>query len=464
MEKHRVNLVYFQNDLRVHDHPGLFAARSSTLPIIALYANWEIESLSAFGFTKQSNLRKEFKQHALAVLKKSLSALNIPLLVFSSIDSALLVKLSENIDVQTWFTSLEPGSEEKNKEKKLLSLFNPNKIKRFASKPLLHPHDYPFLVNQLPKRFTDARLQIEKNQHVRPLLPTITAQGSHPFLNTMTDDFVLPSTSLWFASGEQAALDHLDEYFFKNHRILTYKWTRNNMLAFEDSSKLSPYLALGCLSPRMIYWKLKEVETTIEKNQSTYWLWFELLWRDYFFYLHLQHGDAFFFLSGIQDKQTTWQANLSFQRAILEAKTGYPMVDANLLELYKTGWMSNRGRQNVASFITHSLSIDWRWGAGLYEHYLLDYDVSSNYGNWQYLAGIGSDPRDERIFNVSLQLKKYDAKGSYVKHWLPSLMNVPTPLLYQPWTMSELEQTLYQCKIGEDYPAPIVDHPRIQMR
>ena len=464
MEKILVNIVYFQHDLRIHDHPGLTAASKLNQPIIGLYANWEEDTISQFGFSKQSSLRKNVKHEALAVLKKSLAALNIPLFVFSSLDAPSLKILVDTIHVHTWLTSLEPGSEEKNKENKLIQLFQPTVTKRFASKPLLHPNDYPFLVNALPKRFTDARLLIEKSIQVRPLLPLISVQPVSP-LSHLKDDFsTLHGTSSWFAHGEEHALQHLHHYFFESKKILTYKFTRNNMLAFDDSSKLSPYLALGCLSPRMIYWKLKEVESSIEKNQSTYWLWFELLWRDYFFYLHIQHGNRFFFLSGIQEKQSLWKDNERYKQAILQAKTGYPMVDANLLELYQTGWMSNRGRQNVASFITHSLHLDWRWGAALYEHYLLDYDVSSNYGNWQYLAGVGSDPREQRVFNVSLQLKKYDAKGDYVKHWLPALQNVQVPYIYQPWTMNELEQTLSQCVIGKDYPSPILDDARIQMR
>ena len=103
-------------------------------------------------------------------------------------------------------------------------------------------------------------------------------------------------------------------------------------------------------------------------------------------------------------------------------------------------------------------------GAALFEHYLLDYDVSSNYGNWQYIAGVGADPRENRLFNVSLQLKKYDAKGDYVKHWIPALKDVPTPELYQPWTMNALQQSMYQCAIGKDYPHPIIDDASIQLR
>jgi deoxyribodipyrimidine photo-lyase len=332
----------------------------------------------------------------------------------------------------------------------------------FWNQSLLHPEDYPFLMNGLPGRFTDARIRIELSSKVRPLLPSPLPQNK-PDLPRASR---LPSVSVSpiIQGGEHFGLTHLNHYFFETKAISTYKFTRNNMLKFLDSSKLSPYLATGALSPRMIYWELKRYEQTVEKNVSTYWLWFELLWRDYFYFLHIKEGDRFFSLSGSSSQTALWEKNATYVHAILHAKTGYPLVDANLIELYQTGWMSNRGRQNVASFISKSLHLDWRWGAALFEHYLLDYDVSSNYGNWQYIAGVGADPRDNRLFNVSLQLKKYDSKGTYIKHWLPVLQNVAVPELYQPWTMNALQQVMYQCSIGKDYPHPIIDEPSIQLR
>jgi deoxyribodipyrimidine photo-lyase len=264
--------------------------------------------------------------------------------------------------------------------------------------------------------------------------------------------------------GESEAKKHLQQYFFINQHVLSYKETRNNMLAFQDSSKLSPALSLGLLSPRRIYAELKKVETILKKNASTYWLWFELLWRDFFYYLHFQVGDLFFMESGMQGHPHPWQTQPAYYQSILEAKTGYPLVDANLIELYQTGWMSNRGRQNVASFISKILRLDWRFGAALFEHFLIDYDVSSNYGNWQYISGVGVDPREDRIFNVSLQAKKYDPRGDYLAHWLPSLNKIPVPLRFEPWKMNGLEMAMYGCEIGRDYPKPILMDRRVQLQ
>jgi deoxyribodipyrimidine photo-lyase len=144
----------------------------------------------------------------------------------------------------------------------------------------------------------------------------------------------------------------------------------------------------------------------------------------------------------------------------IEGKTGYPLVDAAMRELKQTGWMSNRGRQNVASFLVHGLKLPWSWGEAYFQTTLLDYDRTSNLGNWQYLAGVGADPRENRVFNVTLQFKKYDAQGVYVKRWLPELKHIPVPLMYQPWTMNSLQQSLYQCELGKDYPIRLINDPR----
>ncbi len=137
--------------------------------------------------------------------------------------------------------------------------------------------------------------------------------------------------------------------------------------------------------------------------------------------------------------------------------TGFPLVDANMRELTATGFMSNRGRQNVASFLTKNLGINWQMGAEWFESLLIDYDVCSNWGNWNYTAGVGNDARGFRYFNIKKQSKDYDPQGKYVKHWLPELTSVPARKVHEPWTLSSDEQKRYGLTIGVDYPQPVVD-------
>jgi len=178
-------------------------------------------------------------------------------------------------------------------------------------------------------------------------------------------------------------------------------------------------LALGCLSPKKIYHEIKRYEEQFGANDSTYWLVFELMWRDYFRLVMEKHPKNFFMQNGIQNN-VKW--NLKHSVLDLEnwknGKTQNDFVNANMLELKYTGFMSNRGRQNVASYLIHDLKLDWRLGAAYFEEMLIDYDVSSNWCNWAYIAGVGNDPRNGRAFNLDKQVKTYDPESKYRKLWL----------------------------------------------
>jgi deoxyribodipyrimidine photo-lyase len=176
-------------------------------------------------------------------------------------------------------------------------------------------------------------------------------------------------------------------------------------------------LANGSISARTIYWEIQNYEKEICKNEDTYWLVFELIWRDYFKYISLKHGNNIFKLDGILQNKYDWKTNQKAFREWAFGNTREPFVNANMIELLKTGFMSNRGRQNVASFWAKEWEQDWRIGAAYFESMLIDYDVHSNYGNWIYNAGVGNDPRD-RKFNIKRQAEMYDADGKYQKMWL----------------------------------------------
>jgi deoxyribodipyrimidine photo-lyase len=262
---------------------------------------------------------------------------------------------------------------------------------------------------------------------------------------------------LRFKGGETAGLDRLDHYFWKGDRLRLYKETRNGMVGADYSSKFSPWLALGCLSPRYIYGQVQQYEDQRVRNDSTYWLIFELLWRDYFRFICAKHGNKIFYPSGLQGMPIPWKTDWERFDLWRTGQTGFPLIDANMRELAATGFMSNRGRQNVASFLTKNLGIDWRMGAEWFESLLIDYDVCSNWGNWNYTAGVGNDARGFRFFNILKQSKDYDRNGEYVKHWLPELVNIPAAKVHEPWKLQPVEQKRFSVRIGVDYPNPVVD-------
>jgi len=140
----------------------------------------------------------------------------------------------------------------------------------------------------------------------------------------------------------------------------------------------------------------------------------------------------------------------------IEGRTGVPLIDANMRELSATGFMSNRGRQNVASFLVKDLKVNWQMGAEYFESLLIDYDPCSNWGNWNYIAGVGSDPRESRYFNILSQARKYDPEGKYIRQWLPELSEVPNEKIHQPDLLSEEEQSACHIRIGADYPKAMI--------
>jgi deoxyribodipyrimidine photo-lyase len=213
---------------------------------------------------------------------------------------------------------------------------------------------------------------------------------------------------------------HLARYF-ERKLAHTYKATRNGLTGTDYSSKFSPWLASGALSARTAYAALKQFELEAGANDGTYWLWFELLWRDYFRFLHLKYGVQLYRERGLahasQDLATTQHKPGGFNRWC-QGETGEPLVDAGMRELKATGYLSNRLRQVVASYLIHDLRCDWRAGAAWFESQLLDFDIYSNQGNWLYIAGRGTDPRGGRRFNPQKQTQDHDPQGHYRALWL----------------------------------------------
>ena len=253
-----------------------------------------------------------------------------------------------------------------------------------------------------------------------PPLPDTVAVPSVPALAdlSVTDSEPDQRAAIAFAGGETAGLQRLQHYVWDARCIASYKDTRNGLLGADYSSKFSPWLACGALSPRTIAAEIHRFEQQVTANDSTYWMIFELLWRDYFRFIALKPGNKIFHKRGLGSQTKRYRNDKKLFQRWCQGETGQAFVDANMRELFTTGFMSNRGRQNVASYLAHDLGIDWRWGAAWFESRLIDYDPCSNYGNWTYVAGVGNDPRQGRKFNVRGQAERYDPSGAYVKHWL----------------------------------------------
>jgi deoxyribodipyrimidine photo-lyase len=342
---------------------------------------------------------------------------------------------------------------------------------------LYHPDDIPFGQDEIPKVFTPFRKKVEKTTSVRTVIeqarPRVAVEakeyqdGPIPSLRELgrAEIQIDARAALAFKGGETAALDRLSHYFFERRLLERYKETRNGLVGADYSSKFSPWLALGCLSPRYVYQQVKAYEAQYVANDSTYWLVFELLWRDFFRFVFWRHENALFQHKGLQqlgDPRPPRAINEEALERWRMGNTGIPFVDANMFELLHTGFMSNRGRQNVASYLVHVLGCDWRWGAEWFESQLVDYDPCSNWGNWAYIAGAGNDPRS-RYFNVLKQANDYDPKGAFVRHWIPKLSAFGKDI-HTPFRLSEQQWQLAGLLPDIDYPKTDLDPEKVYQK
>jgi deoxyribodipyrimidine photo-lyase len=424
-------LVWFKTDLRLHDNETLVQAIANSDEIIPVYCLDENHfKTNDFGFLNTGSFRAQFLLESLANLDKNLREFGSGLIVVRGKPELKILELAKKYQAQKVYVKKEVAYEEilthELVEKELWKIGC--MMETFSTSTLYHAQDLPFSVKDIPDVFTNFRKRIEKESVIRDVFVKPTSIKSHyieqlnlPTLNDLgLKNIELDSRRAFtFKGGETEACKRMNDYFFKTKAISTYKETRNGLIGENYSSKFSAWLSLGCISPREIKDEIKKYEEEHGANDSTYWLIFELLWRDYFRFMMKKHKHHYFLETGIKKTKIDLKKhNSKIFDAWKEGKTGNDFIDANMLELKLTGFMSNRGRQNVASFLCNDLGQDWRFGAAYFEEQLIDYNVCSNWGNWAYIAGVGNDPRGNRAFNVEKQANDYDKKNKYRNLWL----------------------------------------------
>jgi len=288
-------------------------------------------------------------------------------------------------------------------------------------------------------------------------LPTPPEVGSLP----IPVEPMLPST-VPFPPGEAETQRRLSAFVGEDDPPIYRYAEARDRLDVDGTSRLSPYLHLGMVSSRqVVVTALDAIATAPDakaREGAETWL-HELIWREFFVHIlyHFPHVLQQSFHANLQ--AIPWENDKEAFVAWFEGWTGYPVVDAGMRQLAQTGWMHNRARMIVASFLVKDLLIDWRWGERYFMQHLVDGDSASNNGGWQWTAGTGTDAAPYfRIFNPVLQGKKHDPQGAYVRRWVPELTHVPDKFIHEPWKMPPEVQQKAGCVIGQDYPAPIVDH------
>jgi deoxyribodipyrimidine photo-lyase len=281
------------------------------------------------------------------------------------------------------------------------------------------------------------------------------------------DEPALP-TRVPFVPGETEARKRLSSFVAGADPAIYHYVEARDRLDQNGTSKISPYLRFGILSARQAtVGALSAIDNApgaLERRAAETWL-NELIWREFYHSIlyHFPRVQEESFRTAL--RKISWSNDESAFAAWCEGRTGYPVVDAAMHELVETGWMHNRARMIVASFLVKDLLIDWRWGERYFMHHLVDGDPAANNGGWQWTAGTGTDAAPYfRIFNPVLQGKKYDPAGTYVRRWLPELARVPDRYIHAPWEMPQDIQRSAGCIIGQSYPEPIIDHARARDR
>lgn len=424
-------IVWFKTDLRLYDNETLIRAIAQSEEILPIYCFDDSHfETTQYGFKKTGSYRAQFLLESLKNLDANLRKLGSGLLIVKGKPEVEIPKIVAEYKVHKVFAEREVAFEEKRTEKLVQTeLFKLRcELETFSTSTLYHAEDLPFAKKDIPDVFTVFRKKIEQETSVRSVFssPLTIASPIIPKLNLPTLkklDLELSKidsrAAINFKGGETQAIKRLNHYFFETKSLSKYKETRNGMVGENYSSKFSAWLALGCISPRAIYHEVKRYENQNGANDSTYWLVFELLWRDFFRFMFKKHQTKFFLYSGIQtEKANSKSLNEKLVSQWINGATDSDFINANMIELKLTGFMSNRGRQNVASYFCNELNMDWRMGASYFESQLIDYDVCSNWGNWAYLAGVGNDPRKHRYFNIEKQAKDYDKDSAFRGLWL----------------------------------------------
>lgn len=414
----KTHLYWLTQDLRLDDNLALHKASVNCDRLIIVFClNPNEFSPNRYSLSGMSENRWRFLHQGLVCLQQQLAALGQQLIVRYEQPVSALSELISEYNVSRIVASEQVGWYERQCWKTLQKRFPTVSFQMFNSHRLLELDQLPFSLDILPSSFSAFRKQVEHLKIDQPLAP-ITALPACPIIHTSWPKHLpaVTDNSSEFQGGEVAAQQQLLGYF-NSHWPGQYKNHRNALDGWQHSTKFSAWLAQGSLSAKRIVKRLLAYEKQHGANDSTYWIYFELLWREYFQLYALKHGSALFQYRGIQFHNPLTSYYPQRFRAWCEGNTPYALVNACIKQLNTTGFMSNRGRQIVASCLVNELQLDWRYGAAYFEQQLIDYDVASNWGNWQYLAGVGADPRGKRHFNLQKQTAEHDPEGLFIKRW-----------------------------------------------
>ena len=458
------SIAWFRRDLRLHDHPALTRAMAAGDDVVPLFVF--DEGLLA-GRWRSAN-RTWFLLGSVRELAHDLADRGAPLIVRVGDPRRIVPELAAAVGAGSVEVSRDLGPYGRARDRAVAAALDERGIAFHAHRgAVVHEPEQvrtgtggPFSIYSPYRRAWD-RLPL------RAVLPAPEALAGR----TDLDPGRLPDLAdLGFAGptadpahlpmpGETAARARLERWLETGPDRLDGYAARRDLLGVEGTSRLSADLRFGLLSP------LEVAARAIRPGEGARTFLGELAWRDFYAALLFERPDLIRSSFRREFEAMAWRHDPDGVAAWQAGRTGYPVVDAAMRQLEATGFMPNRARMVVASFLTKDLLVDYRVGEAWFMSHLVDGDPASNGGGWQWSASTGADAQPFfRVFEPTLQGERFDADGSYVRRWIPELADVPDRFLHRPWSMPPEVAAASGCRIGVDYPAPIVDHASARWR
>ncbi|WP_273147619.1 cryptochrome/photolyase family protein [Oceanicaulis alexandrii] len=460
-------IVWFRQDLRLADNPALQAAAATGAPVLPVY----ILDDEAPGAWKPGGASRWWLHHSLTSLARDIEQLGGRLIFQKGPAQACLEALIEDVgaDAVFWNRQYEPWARKRDEAIKSALKTADVKARSFNGSLIVEPWDIATKAGAPYKVFTPFWRSLKAGHAPsepsdRPDALTFQDYKGGCALEALK---LLPTKPDWsgglddnWTPGEAAAHGRLGQ--FLQHSVTAYS-DRRNLPAEHGTSKLSPHLHFGEISPRQVWHAVKRSDHAQSEGADTYLS--EIAWREFSYNLlyHFPDLPEANFQSKFDGFE--WTGQEKDLEAWRRGRTGYPIVDAGMRELWATGWMHNRVRMIVASFLIKDLMIDWREGEAWFWDTLVDADLSSNSASWQWTAGSGADAAPYfRVFNPVGQSEKFDPDGDYLRMWLPELTKLPNKAIHAPWMADASVLRQAGVRLGETYPEPIVDHGEARKR
>jgi len=417
-------LVWFRNDLRLHDNEMLVEAIAKSDSILPVYIlDRRSFGETKYGTLKTGNIRAQFILESVLGLRNALKQIGGNLLIAEGNPEDIIPQLVQEYEITEVYHHREVAREETHVSTLVENALWKLRInlKHFIGHTLYNKEDLPFPIKDIPDAFNQFKKKIERDSIIKPCFAApdrinVAEVIDWGTLSSLADLDLTPQqkdqrSDFEFVGGEAEGLAHLQKVIVAMQQAAT---TKNLILA----SKLSAWLAMGSLSPRKVYWEIKKMEGIPNTKAMFNHILLGLLWRDYFRFMFKKYGNTFFSPDGFgsqglidianeQDNFSKWK----------NAQTGFAVVDAVMTELNQTGFISNIARQTAALYLINNLEVSWVFGAAYFEEKLIDYNPASNWGNWANVAGVGNDQKTKSVFDLDKNIKNLDPKGNYSLTW-----------------------------------------------